>query len=186
MTPDMPYFKSMTYLSRDKTIAMYTASTFIKETKDEGLLQQCAAMMCQSEPWITFGRDMKACAEALHGDYKEVYIVTRGNDLLGFAVLQMAGAFKGYIQSICIAPAARGKGLGSSLLEFCEQRIFEVSPNVFMCVSSFNADAARLYDRAGYQKIGELPDYLARGHSEILLRKTIGPLAGFVPLKKRP
>src|SRR6266849_55175 len=114
----------MAYLSSDKTIAMYTASTFIKETKDESLLQQCAAMMCRSEPWITLGRDLNVCAESLHGDYKEIYIVTRANALLGFAALQLAGTFKGYIQSICIAPAARGKGLGSSLLEFCEQRIF--------------------------------------------------------------
>lgn len=165
---------------------MYTASTFIKETKDESLLQQCAAMMFRSEPWITFGRDRQGCAESLHGDYKEVYVVTRGTTLLGFAVLQMEGTFKGYIQSICIAPEARGKGLGSSLLEFCEQRIFEVSPNVFICVSSFNTDAARLYYRAGYHKVGELSSFMASGHSEILLRKTIGPIAGFVPLKKRP
>jgi ribosomal protein S18 acetylase RimI-like enzyme len=64
-------------------------------------------------------------------------------------------------------------------VEFAERRILQVSPNVFMCVSSFNHGARRLYQRLGYQVIGELPDYLVRGHSEILLRKTTGPLAGF-------
>jgi ribosomal protein S18 acetylase RimI-like enzyme len=48
-----------------------------------------------------------------------------------------------------------------------------------MCVSSFNDGALRLYQRLGYQKVGELPDYIVAGHSEILLRKTIGPLAAF-------
>jgi [ribosomal protein S18]-alanine N-acetyltransferase len=50
-----------------------------------------------------------------------------------------------------------------------------------MCVSSFNHDAQRLYQRLGYQIVGELSDYIVRGHSEILLRKTVGPLTGFSP-----
>lgn len=43
-------------------------------------------------------------------------------------------------------------------------------------MSSFNQDAQRWYQRMGYQAIGELKDYLVAGHSEILMRKTIGPL----------
>ncbi|HSC36335.1 MAG TPA: GNAT family N-acetyltransferase [Chitinophagaceae bacterium] len=165
---------------------MDTTCTYIRETRDESMLLQCAEMMCASDPWKTLQRDSKACREALRGDYKEVYVIIRGDELLGFAVLQMVGAFKGYIQSICIAPDVRGQGLGSTLLKYCEERIFEECPNVFICVSSFNTDAARLYYRAGYQKAGELTDFLVPGHSEILLRKSIGPLIGFVPFKKRP
>jgi hypothetical protein len=33
----------------------------------------------------------------------------------------------------------------------------------------------------GYQRIGELTDFIVAGYSEILLRKTIGPLTGFHP-----
>ena len=62
---------------------------------------------------------------------------------------------------------------------FAEQRILQVSPNVFMCVSSFNQSARRLYERLGYEVIGELTDYIVQGHSEFLLRKTLGPLTGF-------
>jgi predicted GNAT family acetyltransferase len=91
----------------------------------------------------------------------------------------MTGAFVGYIQTVCIHPDRRGQGLGSKLVEFAEQRILAESPNVFMCVSSFNRDARRLYERLGYQVIGELTDYIVQGHSEILLRKSLGPLAGF-------
>jgi RimJ/RimL family protein N-acetyltransferase len=36
--------------------------------------------------------------------------------------------------------------------------------------------ARRLYERLGYELIGELRDDLVRGSSELLLRKTIGPL----------
>jgi [ribosomal protein S18]-alanine N-acetyltransferase len=48
-----------------------------------------------------------------------------------------------------------------------------------MCVSSFNQAAGRLYQRLGYTMIGELTDYIVAGHSEILLRKSIGPLNEF-------
>ena len=48
---------------------------------------------------------------------------------------------------------------------------------MFMCVSSFNQDARRLYERLGYHEVGELTNYIVEGHSEILLRKTRGPLA---------
>jgi ribosomal protein S18 acetylase RimI-like enzyme len=44
------------------------------------------------------------------------------------------------------------------------------------CVSSFNHGARRLYERLGYHVVGELTDYIVEGYSEILLRKTRGPL----------
>ena len=91
----------------------------------------------------------------------------------------MNGPFPGYIQSIGVAPDARGRGVGSRIIAWAEERIFRESPNVFMCVSSFNHGARRLYQRLGYTIVGELPDYIVQGQSEILLRKTRGPLADF-------
>lgn len=45
-----------------------------------------------------------------------------------------------------------------------------------MCVSDFNHGARRLYGRLGYRLVGELTDYVVAGRSELLLRKTVGPL----------
>ena len=45
---------------------------------------------------------------------------------------------------------------------------------------SFNHAARRLYERQGYTVVGELSDYIVEGYSEILLRKTRGPLTGFI------
>ena len=102
-----------------------------------------------------------------------------GKDLVGFLIINMAGAFAGYIQTVCVAPQRRGLGIGARLVAFAEERIFRESPNVFLCVSSFNSGARRLYERLGYRVVGELPDYVVRGHSEILMRKTLGPLRDF-------
>ncbi|HEY0787399.1 MAG TPA: N-acetyltransferase, partial [Thermoanaerobaculia bacterium] len=56
---------------------------------------------------------------------------------------------------------------------------FRESPNAFLCVSSFNEGAKRLYERSGYEVVGVLRDYLVRSYDEILMRKTIGPIDEF-------
>jgi ribosomal protein S18 acetylase RimI-like enzyme len=139
----------------------------------------CAQMMSDSDPWRTLGRDVATSRGAIFSPEKETYLAVVDGMLAGFITLNMHGAFVGYIQSICVAPTGRGQGVGTALIAYAETRIFRDSPNVFMCVSDFNPDAQRLYERLGYQVIGELRDYLVPGHAEILLRKTIGPLQTF-------
>lgn len=138
--------------------------------------EACARMMACSEPWLTLGRTYEASLVVVQDPSRETYIRREGGELAGFLIICMTGAFVGYIQTICIHPDHRGRGLGSRMVEFAEQRILKEVPNVFMCVSSFNHDARRLYERLGYQVVGELTDYIVAGYSEILLRKTIGPL----------
>jgi len=142
-------------------------------------IEVCAHMMANSEPWITLGRGYDALLRALSAPGLEITLAVAANRIVGCIVLNMQGAFVGYIQAICVAPDRRGQGIGSALLSFAERRIFRESPNVFLCVSSFNTDAQRLYRRRGYQVVGELKDYLVEGHSEILMRKTLGPLSKF-------
>ena len=148
--------------------------------------QACAHMMTESEPWLTLGRSYADSLRIVQDPTREVYVARDAEGLAGFLILCMTGAFVGYIQTICIHPARRGRGLGTSLVEFAERRILEESPNVFMCVSSFNRDARRLYERLGYRVVGELTDYIVPGHSEILLRKTVGPLTTFSPEAGQP
>jgi [ribosomal protein S18]-alanine N-acetyltransferase len=135
--------------------------------------------MAASEPWVTLGRTYEASLQIVEDSTREVYVASDESGLAGFVILCMTGAFVGYIQTVLVDPGRRGLGIGSRLIEFAEERIFRVSPNVFMCVSSFNHKARRLYQRLGYQVVGELADYIVSGHSEILLRKTAGPLTGY-------
>ena len=151
----------------------------IGKSEDPKVFETCAKLMANSEPWITLKRDYKKCLEAFQGDFREIYIAMDNEKLVGFAILQMIGTFKGYIQSIMVVEEYRGKGVGANLLDFCEKRIFQDSPNVFMCVSSFNLEASKLYNKLGYKAVGEFNDFIVKGHSEILLRKTIAALADF-------
>jgi len=65
-------------------------------------------------------------------------------------------------------------------MRFAGKRIFVETPNVFICVSSFNQNAQAFYKKLEYVIVGGLKDYIVSGHSEILLRKTIGPLKDFM------
>ena len=136
----------------------------------------CAAMMCATEPWITIGRTFDESLAIVQDPAQEVYVAADGDQLLGFILIMMRGAFTGYIRSICVDGSARSRGIGTKLMNFAEERIFRETPNVFLCVSSFNPRARALYERLGYEFIGELKNYIIDGASEFLMRKTIGPL----------
>lgn len=153
----------------------------IKRLENHEQAEICANMMVSTEPWITLKRDYATALKRIRYPNLEVYLAIAGADeIAGFIILCMQGPFIGYIQTLCIAPNWRNRGLGSHLISFAEKRVFSETPNVFICVSSFNQAARRLYERLGYKMIGELADFVVTGHGEFLLRKTIAPLAEFV------
>ncbi len=137
--------------------------------------------MAASEPWLTLGLTAEQTFQRLTDPTREVYVATMNDQIVGALILHLSGPLNGYIQIVAIHPEHRGRGLGAQLIHFAEERIFQQSPNVFLCVSSFNHRAQKFYERLGYLRVGEFPDFLAKGHSEILMRKTRGPLLAFKP-----
>jgi ribosomal protein S18 acetylase RimI-like enzyme len=143
-------------------------------TREEA--EACARMMAGTDPWITLRLGYDACLRVVLDETREQYVAHDGDRLAGVLILNVKGSFVGYIQTVCAAPEHRGKGVGTALVAFAEERIFRDHKNVFICVSDFNPGARRLYERLGYRLVGELTDYLVAGRSELLLRKTRGPL----------
>lgn len=156
-----------------------SAAGIIRPLADEREREECARLMAGSEPWITLGRTREASLANLRVPGKEVHVLEDGRRIEGFVVVDLRGPFPGYLQTVCVREESRGRGYGTRLIAWAEARIFRESPNVFLCVSTFNPDARRLYERLGYTVVGELSDYLVRGHGEILLRKSRGPWSEF-------
>jgi ribosomal-protein-alanine N-acetyltransferase len=131
-----------------------------------------ARLMAGSDPWITLGRGLEACRTACTRPGYELY-VARADDLpLGFALVHPRGlAGSPYLASIAVAAEARGRGVGRTLLGFVEDRFRPEARHFFLCVSSFNDGARRLYEQAGYRAVGLLEDYVIDGASEILMHK---------------
>jgi ribosomal protein S18 acetylase RimI-like enzyme len=141
--------------------------------------------MATSEPWRTLRRDHRSTLALLRNPAKQRFLVTVGRARAGVLVLDERAPLGGYVQAVCVAPAHRNRGLGTAMLRWAEARLFALQPNVFLCVSSFNLAAIRFYRRLGYRVAGRLRDYIVPGHDEILLRKTLGPLATTPPLRRR-
>ena len=79
----------------------------------------------------------------------------------GFVILDLRGPLNGYINILCVRDDCRGGGLGSGLIAWAEEKIFSQSPNAFICATSFNSGARRLYERPGYKFVGVLTDFVA-------------------------
>ncbi|HEY3441281.1 MAG TPA: GNAT family N-acetyltransferase [Paludibaculum sp.] len=135
----------------------------------------CARLMAATDPWLTLGRGYDEClAKCAHPEYT-LLVAADETGRLGFVLLHPRGvAGSPYIASIAVSAHARGRGVGSQLLAQAET-YFPGARHIFLCVSSFNNDARRLYERQGYGQVGELADYVIDGASETLMHKRLAP-----------
>ncbi|WP_300542752.1 ribosomal protein S18-alanine N-acetyltransferase [Maricaulis sp.] len=89
----------------------------------------------------------------------------------GFALLRQV-VDEAEILTIGIAPSGRGQGAGAELLRAVEAAMAAQGvARVFLEVSTANASARRLYDRAGYSEIGRRRHYYADGTDALVLEK---------------
>lgn len=139
----------------------------------------CAQIMASSEPWITLQRTHDALLPVISDPAKEVHLVRDAQGIAAFIILDMRGPMAGYIQTIAVRADRRSTGLGAALLSAVEMRVYERTPNVFLCVSSFNERAQKFYERMGYERIGLWRQYVVASADEVLMRKSIGPLRTF-------
>lgn len=137
--------------------------------------------MAGSEPWLTLRRGCAATLALVRNPAKQCYLARVDGRRAGVLVLDARAPLGGYLQAICVSPEFRGSGVGAQLVRWAEATLFAAQPNVLLCVSSFNTGAIRFYRRLGYKTVGRLRDYVVPGHDEILLRKTLGPLATSTP-----
>jgi ribosomal protein S18 acetylase RimI-like enzyme len=77
-------------------------------------------MMANSEPWITLCRDFDGSLGMLTDRSSEAHLAIADGEIARFTILDMHGAF-GCIQSVCVAPQWRNKGIGTHLTDFAEK-----------------------------------------------------------------
>jgi ribosomal protein S18 acetylase RimI-like enzyme len=117
---------------------------------------------------------MDGCRAVCHHSEHLVFIARVEDERVGFLILQRRGVVGSpYLATICVDDAFRGQGIGRQLLAWTEDFFRPQARHLFLCVSSFNPRARALYERAGFSKVGELPDYFIEGASEILMHKRL-------------
>lgn len=138
-----------------------------------GDAEWCARLMASTDPWRTLGRDYAACLKRCTSPELTLLMARRAGEPCGFLLLHPTGvAASPYIASIATTAEVRGQGVGAALLATAERWLPEAR-HIFLLVSSFNTRARALYERSGYRQVGEFPDYVIRGASEILMHKRL-------------
>ena len=97
--------------------------------------------------------------------------------LLGYAgLLAPKGGEQGDVQTIAVAPAARGLGLGRGLMHalITEARRRGIA-ELFLEVRADNAIARSLYRSLGFEEIGVRPRYYRHGIDAVMMRLTVPP-----------
>jgi [ribosomal protein S18]-alanine N-acetyltransferase len=134
-------------------------------------------LLAESDPWKKLGYNSadwnKIFCPLPQG--RDAYVAELDQTVVGIAILREKFLLGDYLELLGVAPSARGKGVGPSLLKHIESLVFSRTKNLFACVSDFNDQARDFYKKQGFQEIGPMPNFLIPGSSEILLRKTAGP-----------
>lgn len=127
-----------------------------------------------THPW-TYGN----FADALTAG-NSAWVVREGGVLLGYCVLMMAPD-DAHLLNISVALAAQRRGIGRGLLEWVDaQARAHGLPSVLLEVRVSNARAQRIYEAAGYGRIGMRRSYYpAVGGREdaIVMRKILDAAA---------
>lgn len=140
----------------------------------------CLRLMLGTDPWATLGygeAEIAAIARSAEGG--NILIARAGDEIVGFALSSPGVLLGEYLRVLVVAHEQRARGVGRRLMGELERRAFARWPNVYLCVSDFNAAARGFYRRLGYEEIGALNGLLVSGAAEILMRKSIGAWRDF-------
>lgn len=141
---------------------------------------------------LCFSSDRISRRSFLHfikAEHSQLLVCEVQERVLGYVLLLFrSGTNLARIYSIAIAPENRGQGLSRRLMQAAEETALEQGASfIRLEVSNQNITAARLYQRLGYHKLCDLPDYYEDGSSGERLEKRLhttkppGRSSGYYP-----
>lgn len=137
-------------------------------------IADCTEILQNSElgkAYFSDGQKAKAMLEYAV-EKKELHIALNEQEqCVGFVYCMPEGVFGSYpyLHIISVKEDCRGNGIGSLLMSCFEEKY--PSEKYFLTVDDFNIKAKKLYERLGYQCVGQLPDFYKKGIDCYLMMK---------------
>lgn len=134
-----------------------------------------AAALVELEPWRTLGYRATALAAYLGRDDTALtsFVIERDAQTAGLVAIRSPWLRGPNIELLALLPSAQGGGLGRQVVAWAAAEAKPVAANLWACVSAFNADARAFYAAQGFVETATLPDLVAPGFDEILVRKRL-------------
>jgi ribosomal protein S18 acetylase RimI-like enzyme len=132
----------------------------------------CQKITEVSEPWKTLNEGINFTRYIA---LKQSYVCIDAGRVSGFIIFTPEPVFArgGYLRAIGVAPDARRRGIGRTLMSFAEAKTARRSENFYLCVSSFNQRAQSFYKSIGYRQVGELPGLILPRATEFIYWKRL-------------
>ncbi len=109
------------------------------------------------------------------------WIAEEAGQMAGFAIIEWAvgrSGIRAYIQTIEVAPEARGRGIGRELLSRIEGSARAAGARlIWLHVEAENAGAIRLYEGHGYRCESRKENYYPLGRAALIYAKRLDSVA---------
>ena len=107
-----------------------------------------------------------------------------GDEIVGFIAGELhSGDQIAWISTVGVLPEYRGRGIGTSLMKACEERLSAQA--VRLSVRKSNLDAIRLYNKLGYSPVESWNRYYQDGEDALVLEKILANQSGMQNAEKR-
>jgi ribosomal protein S18 acetylase RimI-like enzyme len=163
----------MTDAGRPFTAERYrlTATVELRALRD-GEEQFIAARLAEMDPWQSLRSTPEGLERYLkrHDPCLSRYALWQEDRLIGVIAVRTPWLRGAYLELLSVFDEAQGQGVGHSLIKWLAAEGSRAGTNLWATVSASNQRARRFYERYGFVPIGDIPDLVRAGCTEILLR----------------
>jgi GNAT superfamily N-acetyltransferase len=137
------------------------------EDADTPALAEALAAM---DPWARLGFSAKGLAAYLTRPDPALrrMVLLRDGQPAGVVALRAPWLRGPFIELLAILPGHQGAGLGRAAIQWAVE---QAGGNLWVTVSAFNESARAFYAATGFQEVASLPDLVAEGFEEVLMRR---------------
>lgn len=127
----------------------------------------------QIGPWAHYGFAAATLAENFKSPGAAAYQIDCAGELAGAVVVRPVWLMGPYLQMLAVLPPFQGQGIGARVVTWFEAEARLKARNAWLCVSTFNPIAQRLYQAHGFEPVATLDGLVRDGDGELLMRKRL-------------
>ena len=134
-----------------------------------------AARLADLVPWRSLGYTTAGLERYLtrHDPSLSRYALWCADRLSGVVAVRAPWLRGAYLELLAVFEETQGQGLGQKIMTWLLAEGGRAGANLWAAVSTTNERARRFYARHGFVAVGELPDLVRVGYTEILLRRPL-------------